>query len=158
MEENTTELLKEFQQLKAELNFGLNTSWLIVTGIGIILMQAGFMALEVGTVRAKNVKAVSKLDTSVCVLTNDSWQCLFKNMVDHATGALAWFCIGWSLFVGRNPFASGPGATFFIHPEFEYARIFQQYGFAVTASTIVSGAVLSRCRLRVYVIFSLLLG
>lgn len=141
MAENTTELLLLIETTKRELNYGLNSAWVLITGIGIILMQAGFMALEVGTVRAKNVKA-----------------CLFKNTVDHAVGALAWYCIGWSLFVGNHPFASGEGATFFLHPQFEYARIFQQYGFAVTASTIVSGAVLSRCRLRVYVVFSFLLA
>lgn len=134
---NATELQARLDETTVVFTYGLNTAWLIITGIGIVLMQAGFMALEVGTVRAKNVKAA-----------------LFKNVIDHSIGALAWYCFGWSLFIGGNPFASGPEATWFLHETFEYSRIFQQYGFAVTAATIVSGAVLSRCRLRVYVVFS----
>jgi ammonia channel protein AmtB len=83
---------------------------------------------------------------------------LFKNTIDHALGSIAWFCVGWSFFIGDYPFISGDDVTWFYHNEFEFARIFQQYGFAVTASTIVSGALLSRCRLRVYAVFSFLLG
>jgi Amt family ammonium transporter len=138
---NETELQARIDLLRENYTYGLNSAWLINTGIGIVLMQAGFLALEVGTVRAKNVKAA-----------------LFKNIIDHSIGALAWFIVGWTLFIGSNKFASGPEATFFVHHEYEYARIFQQFGFAVTATTIVSGAVLSRCRLRVYVVFSGLLS
>ena len=138
---NETATLQDLAELNFRLNYGLNGMWLLVTGIGIVLMQAGFMALEVGTVRAKNAKAA-----------------LFKNVIDHAFGALAWFCIGFSLFIGSNPFASGSDATWFVHQESEYPRLFQQYGFAVTSATIVSGAVLSRCRLRVYIAFSTLLS
>lgn len=135
-------LTLEEQVLEFEANYayGLNAAWVIITGIGIILMQAGFMALEVGATRAKNVKAT-----------------LFKNVVDHAVGAIGWYCVGFSFYIGNDPFVAGTDVTWFNHQISEYPRIFQQYGFAVTAATIVSGAVLSRCRLRVYVFFSLML-
>lgn len=104
-------------------------------------MQVGFMALEVGVVKAKVVKAA-----------------IFKNLFDHAVGTLAWYLIGYSLFLGTDPFASGPEVMWFAHDPLHYARIFQQYAFAVTAATIVSGAVISRCRLEVYLVFCFLLS
>jgi len=138
LNQSTAEALSE---LNRNLAYGLNASWLVITGIGIVTMQAGFMALEVGATRAKNVKAT-----------------LVKNVIDHAVGAIAWYCVGFSLFLGNHPFAGGDDVTWFNHYPSEYARIFQQYGFAITSATIVSGALLSRCRLRVYVLFSLLLS
>ena len=138
---NATVVAAQLAEFTATYTYGLNTAWLIITGTGILMMQAGFMALEVGATRAKNVKAT-----------------LFKNIIDHAIGAVAWYCVGFSLFLGDHYFAAGTDVTWFNHYEFEFPRIFQQYGFAVTSSTIVSGALLSRCRLRVYVGFSLLLA
>lgn len=100
-------------------------------------MQVGFLALEVGTVRAKNVKAA-----------------LFKSMIDHSIVAICWFCIGFSIFSGSNMFASGPDTYWFFHPDSDFARLFQQYAFAVTTVMIVSGAVISRIRLWIYLFFS----
>ena len=115
----------------------VDTSYLLLTGINILFMQAGFTAFEAGGTRAKHVKSL-----------------LFKNFMDHSVGALAWFTIGWGLFNGSNPFAAGPGATFFVHDETTYARLFQQFAFAATAATIVSSAVTGRCRLEAYVVLT----
>jgi ammonia channel protein AmtB len=68
--ENLT-IEEQLEEFKVSYAYGLNAAWLIITGIGIVMMQAGFMALEVGATRAKNVKAT-----------------LFKNIVDHALGAV----------------------------------------------------------------------
>lgn len=117
---------------------GQNGSWLLITGMGILLMQAGFMALEVGCVQVKHAKS-----------------CLFKTMVDQAIVAIAWFCAGYSLYSGTdNTFASGKDATWFYHSPNEFPRLFQQFGFAATACTLISGSVLSRCKLGVYLVFS----
>ena len=57
---NNLTLAEQLEELNASFAYGLNTTWLLLTGIGIVTMQAGFLALEVGATRAKNVKAVSE--------------------------------------------------------------------------------------------------
>ena len=80
-------------------------------------------------------------------------------MSDHAVGALLWFTTGWGIYTGSDPFASGPGSDFYsLKTGVEYARILNQFGFAVTSSTIVSGAVLSRLRLPIYLLFAAFLA
>jgi len=124
----------------AELRFAVTTVWLIVTGIGILTMQIGFALLETGAIGSKNIKGT-----------------LLKNISDNSIGAVVWLTFGWGLFSGNNnAFASGDGATFINnHNPSEYARMFQQFGFAATATTLVSGAILGRCRFSVYLLFSM---
>jgi Amt family ammonium transporter len=122
---------------EGKLIVAVDTSYLLLTGMNILIMQAGFTALEAGGSRAKNVKSL-----------------LFKNFMDHAVGSLAWFTIGWPLFIGTDPFAAGPTVTWFVHPLTDYARLFQQFAFAATSATIVSGAVTGRCRLEPYTVLA----
>ena len=129
--------MQNLSEVETGLIVAVDTSYLLLTGMNILIMQVGFAALEAGGARAKHVKSL-----------------LFKNFMDHAVGALAWFTVGWGLFIGADPFAAGPGSTFFVHPLHQYARLFQQFAFAATASTIVSGAVIGRCRLEAYVVLS----
>jgi len=133
--------MENLTSTEAALVTAVDTSYLLLTGMNILMMQAGFTALEAGGSRAKNVKSL-----------------LFKNFMDHAVGSLAWFTIGWGLYIGTNPFAAGPESTFFVHSLDQYAKIFQQFAFAATAATIVSGAVTGRCRLEPYVVLSALLS
>lgn len=94
-------------------------------------------SIPVGTVRAKNVKAA-----------------IFKNMFDHAAGAIGWYWIGYPLFIGNGPFASGGDVDWAQSNPAEYAKLFQQFGFCVTSATIVSGGIISRCKLEVYLIYA----
>jgi Amt family ammonium transporter len=114
----------------------------------------GFAAFEGGGSRAKHVKSV-----------------LFKNLLDHSASALAWFFIGWGIFSGDHPFL---GVGNFGDPSnYEYAVLFQQFGFAATATTIISGSspsllsfstthkkttVSGRLRLEPYVLLSFILA
>jgi Amt family ammonium transporter len=86
--------------------------------------------VEIGATRAKHVKAT-----------------LLKNLLDQSVAAICWMFIGWGIFKEAKP-------TFFQHPESEYAVQMQQFRFAATSITIVSGAVLTRCKLEVYVLFA----
>lgn len=94
-----------------------------------------------GTVRAKNVKAA-----------------IFKNMFDHAAGAIGWYWIGYPLFIGSDAFASGQDVDWSQSDPAEYIRLFQQFGFCVTCATIVSGGIISRCKLEIYLVFAFLLS
>lgn len=117
-----------------------DVAFLLLTGANILMMQVGFMGLEVGATRAKSSKSL-----------------MYKNFLDLALASLVWFTFGYGIFGGTNPFASGAGSTFFVHNELEFSKIFQQFGFAATAITIVSGAVTPRMRIEVYAILSVFL-
>ena len=119
-----------------------------VTAIFVFLMQLGFALLEAGTVRSKNVKSA-----------------LLKNVLDLCVAALCWYIIGNAL--------SGAGST-----ELHYHKtgllntrgnynpealtnlqsFVIMYGFLATATTIVSGAILSRLNLYVYLISSMVMS
>jgi Amt family ammonium transporter len=129
--------MENFTEVESHLVRAVDTSYLLLTGMNILFMQAGFTALEAGGSRAKHVKSL-----------------LYKNFMDHSVGALTWFTVGWGLFTGVSDFAAGPGASFFVHPIEEYPRLFQQFAFAATAATIVSGAVTGRCKLEAYVVLA----
>lgn len=105
------------------LRIGADSTWILLTGINILMMQLGFAAFESGATRAKHVKSV-----------------LFKNILDHAVGSLSWFFVGWGIFNGNDPFAGGNSDSFGNPPLAEYAKLFQQFGFAATSTTILSGA------------------
>jgi hypothetical protein len=45
-------LIADLTAQATDLQAGLDAAWLMITGIGIVMMQAGFMALEVGAGRS----------------------------------------------------------------------------------------------------------
>lgn len=137
----TEEELAYITEMDTRLSYGLDAMWLIITGAGIVFMQIGFMALEVGVVKAKNVKAA-----------------IFKNLFDHAIGTLSWYLLGYTLLTGNHYFAAGSDVEWIDHSPMFFPKIFQQYAFAVVASTIVSGATLSRCKLEVYLAYCFFLS
>lgn len=57
----------------SELQFSIDTLWVLYTAIGILSLQTGFTMFEAGTVQAKNVKSA-----------------LMKNVVDTIFGTLTW--------------------------------------------------------------------
>jgi hypothetical protein len=48
----TIQIVADLSDKIVNLQVGLDAAWLMVTGIGIVMMQAGFMALEVGAGRS----------------------------------------------------------------------------------------------------------
>jgi Amt family ammonium transporter len=119
---------------------GVNNVWILVVCFLIFFMQPGFALLESGQVRAKNVGNV-----------------LMKNMTDWTLGVLVFFAIGAgvSSIVGA---LTAPGTALDIGSAFAYindptAYIGWFFGavFAMTAATIVSGAVAGRMNFTAYV-------
>jgi Amt family ammonium transporter len=125
-----------------------DTFYLMVCGIFVFLMQAGFALLAAGSIRTKNVKNI-----------------LLKSVMDASLGGLVWFLVGYGLaydaddgvdghsangFVGAGPsnfalsglkdWESGRGNVGYL-----WVSFFFQYAFAAVAATIVSGAVAERC-------------
>ena len=67
-------------------NGDLDTFFLMVCGVFVFFMQAGFALLEAGSVRAKNTKNI-----------------LMKNLLDACIGALIWGAWGYGLAVRAHP-------------------------------------------------------
>ncbi|WP_257299213.1 ammonium transporter [Haloarchaeobius sp. FL176] len=125
----------------------INYVWVLVVCFLIFFMQPGFALLEAGQVRAKNVGNV-----------------LTKNMTDWALGVLTYFIVGAGLASIVGMLTSGasldvmaafsyigaPGSTGWINWVFGAV-------FAMTAATIVSGAVAERMDFTAYVVFVVVL-
>ena len=114
----------------------INQTWILTVSFLIFFMHAGFAMLEAGQVRSKNV-------------ANQ----LTKNMLTWGVGVTVFFLIGTgfsSLMTGAG-FAPAAGAG-------GYVGWFYGAVFAMTAATIVSGAVAGRAKLRAYVTYTFLLA
>lgn len=137
---NLTDQLLCLDKRDAQLQGAIDDVWVMITAIGILSLQTGFTMLEAGSVQSKNVKSV-----------------LLKNITDMLFGTLVWWAIGYGLYLGDDVFAAGDPSLFVItEPKIDlYPNFVQQFGFAVTSVTIVSGAILSRMKFELYIIYSI---
>lgn len=144
------------------LKVGLDTMWVLVAGMLVFFMNAGFCMLETGFCRQKNAVNV-----------------LSKNLIVFALSTIAFWAIGFGLmFSDGNGFIGVSGGYFLsgadnspatltnykgIFSSLNWtgvpllAKFFFQLVFAGTAATIVSGAVAERIKFVDFLIFSLLL-
>jgi len=119
----------------------INNMWILLVSFLIFFMHAGFAMLESGQVRSKNV-------------ANQ----LTKNLLTWSVGVALFFLIGAGIsnlvgggsLMGGLPYAES-GADQYIG--WLYGAV-----FAMTAATIVSGAVAGRAKLRAYVGYTILLA
>jgi Amt family ammonium transporter len=123
----------------AVLEEALNNTWILTVSFLIFFMHAGFAMLESGQVRSKNV-------------SNQ----LTKNLLTWSVGVTVFFLVGAGIssLVGGGGFAApwmGDSASGYIG--WLYGAV-----FAMTAATIVSGAVAGRAKLRAYVGYTILLA
>jgi ammonium transporter, Amt family len=122
----------------------LDRLWVLVSAALIFFMQAGFLCLEVGFVRPKNVVVTA-----------------MKNVVDWTIVSIIWMLVGFGIAFGHSlrgligidlffldgvaaPNGNGLGWTFFLF----------QLGFAGTSATIVSGAMAERVSFFTYIILT----
>jgi Amt family ammonium transporter len=147
----------------ASLKVGMDTMWVMVAGMLVFFMNAGFGMLETGFCRQKNAVNV-----------------LAKNLIVFALSTIAFWSLGFALmFSNGNGFIGNSGGYFLwnitdnspatgdayqgIFSALNWtgvplnAKFFFQLVFAGTAATIVSGAVAERIKFLDFLIFSLLL-
>ena len=143
------------------LKVGLDTMWVLVAGMLVFFMNAGFCMLETGFCRQKNAVNV-----------------LSKNLIVFALSTIAFWAIGFGLmfstsngFIGSSGFFlagadSSPATGNAYKGIFSalswagvplLAKFFFQLVFAGTAATIVSGAVAERIKFVSFLVFSFLL-
>ena len=157
----------------SSLRIGMDTMWVLIAGMLVFWMNAGFALVESGLCQAKNCTNI-----------------LAKNFIVFAASALSFWVIGWGLMFGdgtpyygqqglffaagednspalgsayaaMNPFSTEEykgvyGAINWTPVPF-WAKFFFQTVFAGTAATIVSGAVAERIKFMAFLIFSFIL-
>jgi Amt family ammonium transporter len=117
------------------LQVAVDTVWLATATFLVLLMQAGFLLLEGGRVRAKNSINVAQ-----------------KNLSDLVVSWVGFFVVGFFVMFGSSvPVSTGeapPGSLQFLY----------QLGFCATAASIVSGAVAERMSYRAYLLMAALIS
>lgn len=123
-----------------EINTVIDLMWILVCGMLVFFMQAGFTLVEVGFARAKN-----------------SGNIIMKNLMDLAIGSLAFWLIGYTIMYGDSigSFIGKPDLFYNVREDMH--NLFFQTVFCATAATIVSGAIAERTKFSTYLIFSLLM-
>jgi len=118
--------------------------FLVIFGALVFMMQWGFLMLEGGQVRKKNVNNV-----------------MMKNVADWLIGCISWLFIGYILTTSLDPAAFTNWwsnifgtAPFLVDNGLELATWFFGLVFAATAATIASGGVAERMKFRSYLIAS----
>jgi ammonium transporter, Amt family len=112
-----------------------NTAWVLVTAFLVFFMQAGFMMLEAGFARTREVVNI-----------------LLECIVDTALCAILFFAIGFAFMFGNGNgwigheffFLNGAPATYGTTGVAFMAFFLFQFAFADTCSTITSGAMVGR--------------
>jgi Amt family ammonium transporter len=129
----------------AALTDAVNYVWVLTVTFLIFFMHAGFAMLEAGQVRSKNV-------------ANQ----LTKNMLTWSVGVTMFFLVGATVEAITAGVTGGGSYELFaiFSPESTLAWVDWLFGavFAMTAATIVSGAVAGRMKLRAYVTYTVFIG
>ena len=135
----------------------VNTTWVIVAGVLVMFMQAGFLFLEVGFSRAKNAGlGVVKILTNFSIAAIAYWATGFA-LAFGGAGTIAG-TNGWFLDVGHT---AGRGraatsrcwASYAISPA---ALLFFQFVFCAVSLAIVWGTTLERIKFSAYVIYAVI--
>ena len=111
--------------------------WMLLSGILVFFMQAGFTLVESGMTRSKNAVNIA-----------------MKNLLDICVGSLTYWLVGYSLMYGatENGWLFWSGLV-----QGDGADLFFQTMFAATAATIVSGAIAGRTKYSTYAIFTVVM-
>lgn len=139
-----------------QLQYAIDTFYLLVMGALVMWMAAGFAMLEAGLVRSKNTTEI-----------------LTKNMVLYAIACTAYLVCGYAIMYDKTWFLSGIAGGATLVPDalkasaengFEggavyagAADFFFQVVFVATAMSIVSGAVAERMKLWSFMLFAVVM-
>src|SRR5436305_9602031 len=129
----------------------VESTWVIVAAVLVLFMQAGFMFLEIGFSRQKNVGTVVP-----------------KILINLSICALVYWAIGFALAFGRAGWFAGTHGAFLntsdgnLFPAMSFstaavpAKFFFQFVFCATSLAIVWGTTLERLKFGVYLIYAVI--
>jgi Amt family ammonium transporter len=129
----------------------LDTTWVIVAGVLVMFMQAGFACVEMGFSRGKNAGAV-----------------VAKVLLNFSVASLTWWACGFALAFGGGAAVAGDSGFFLghgtvLHPGSPIAGplggagagyVFFQMAFCAVSLAIVWGTTLERIRFIAYPIYA----
>jgi Amt family ammonium transporter len=127
----------------------IESTWVIVAAVLVLFMQAGFMFLEIGFSRQKNVGTVVP-----------------KILANLSIAALCYWIVGFALAFGGSGWFAGTHGTFLntsngdLFPAMSFspavvpAKFFFQFVFCATSLAIVWGTTLERIKFGVYLIYA----
>ncbi|MCG9596142.1 ammonium transporter [Vibrio sp. Isolate25] len=122
----------------------MNSLFVFLCTLLVLLMQVGFLLLEAGTVRRKNTVNVAA-----------------KNLIDLAVVLGLYWLLGYGIMFGDS-WQGLLGTSQFMLPAFntvdEGAFFFYQMVFCATSVTIISGAIAERGSLKGYIAISVLIA
>ncbi|MEM9008120.1 MAG: ammonium transporter [Cyanobacteria bacterium P01_F01_bin.86] len=151
-----------WQEMYQSLQITIDTVWVLVAGMLVVFMNAGFAMLEAGMCRSKNAVNV-----------------LAKNLIDFGIVSLSFWALGFAFMFGDGNALVGLQGFFLqgldtspltgeayrgVFSSLSWtgvpldAKFFFQLAFAGTAATIVSGAVAERISFFGYFAFSAILS
>jgi len=130
-------------------NMAIDSLWVLVGGILVFWMQAGFAMVETGFTRSKNAGNI-----------------IMQNLINFAIASLIFWSVGFAIMYGADVagiigtsgyFPTGDG---FAYPKgiSSYAFLFFQTVLCATATTIVSGAMAERTKFISYCIYSIVIS
>lgn len=130
----------------------LDNTWIVIAGILVFLMQAGFALVEAGLTRAKSIGNI-----------------MMKNLMDCMIGVILFLLIGYSIGFGGEKLGGFFGWGGFGVKDIDNVDsiatgtlsvptfFFFQAAFAATAATIVSGAMAERTKFTSYFVYSMII-
>ena len=127
----------------SELRYALDTFYLLISGVLVMWMAAGFAMLEAGLVRAKNTTEILTKNILLYAIACVMYLLVGYNImyVDNGAG-------GWLPSVGSLMGSQADDAGHSLHADF-----FFQVVFVATATSIISGAVAERMKLWSFLLF-----
>lgn len=137
----------------ADQGVALDTVWVLLAGVLVMFMQAGFAMLEAGFTRAKNASNV-----------------LMKNLMDFSFGTIIYWVMGFGVMFGAGNALFGTSGFFLrdatgqVFDSLSWSTVpleckyFFQLVFCATAATIVSGAMAERTKFIGYIVYSIVIS
>src|SRR3954468_20696413 len=138
---------------KLPIEVGLNSVWVLIAGILVMFMQAGFAFLEIGFSRGKNAGTV-----------------VAKILVNFSIAALCFYAVGFAFSFGEGNQIIGTSGFFLagadVSKDFPLVNLAQgtvtvetlwffQFVFCAVSLAIVWGTTLERVKFGVYVIYAI---
>src|SRR3954447_3527612 len=129
----------------------VDTVWVIVAAVLVMLMQLGFMFLEIGFSRMKNAGTVVPkvlANFSICAL------CYWAVGFAFAFGGSGWFAGTHGFFLDTTNSAAFPAMSF--SDAVVPAKFFFQFVFCAVSLAIVWGTTLERIKFGAYLIYAVI--